>query len=328
MANRIHERSTKYLGTTSDLVGPVLADGEEAVVNAVAFLNTATGEIQASASATTLLPLGYFTKAQTGDGDTACYPVRLFRELGLNAFTNDDSPNEVAEADIGSECYFKDGTTVSMLGTSRSKAGRVMGIYANGLVLVEGGPAVTGPTGDGVSTTAQAIATQTRFLPIMLDRLSTGGPIPAFSNGSADGYSLEDSEALCLRINNSATPAGFAAAVALPEDVDTDEDLIVRILAAKSGATLADATTFDVVTAFHSVGALWTADTLNTDVTDAMVGDATAKTVQEVFATIAAADVPAAPCVMSIRIKPTDDLLDTDDVCILGVTLEYTPKVV
>jgi hypothetical protein len=55
-----------------------------------------------------------------------------------------------------------------------------------------------------------------------------------------------------------------------------------------------------------------------------MVGTATAKTVAELTLSIAAGDVPAAPCSLSFSIKPTNGLLGTDDVIIHDMWFEVT----
>jgi hypothetical protein len=76
---------------------------------------------------------------------------------------------------------------------------------------------------------------------------------------------------------------------------------------------------------FQTVGALHDADAdVFTTATSAMVGTATAKTVAELTATIAAGDVPAFPCSLSFSIKPTNGLLGVDDVIIHDIWFEVT----
>lgn len=111
----------------------------------------------------------------------------------------------------------------------------------------------------------------------------------------------------------------------LPSELDTSKDVVVHVLAAKTGNTDADDTTFDVGAFFLTDGALYDADADAGGTTTAMTGDATAKTLQEETVTIAASDVAASPSVLTLTIQPTDGTLDTDDVVIVGVWLEYTP---
>jgi hypothetical protein len=67
-------------------------------------------------------------------------------------------------------------------------------------------------------------------------RLATGAALPAFSNGVADGYTLADSEALALRINDDSTTA-FWNAVKLPEHVPAGASIRLHVLASRVGAT-------------------------------------------------------------------------------------------
>jgi hypothetical protein len=157
-----------------------------------------------------------------------------------------------------------------------------------------------------------------------------GDPLVKFSTGASTvpGFNLADSEAFGIRWNDHATPDPILTQVTMPQDLDETADVVVHILASKTGATLADAVTFDVTAFFHTVGALHDADADAGGTTDAMTGDAAAKTVQEVTVAIDAGDVPAPPASLSLTIQPTDDLLDADDVIVEAVWLEYSRAVV
>jgi hypothetical protein len=77
----------------------------------------------------------------------------------------------VAASNLGDECYILDGRTVTMDSTGASKAGRVWAVSTLHGVLVEAGPAVTGPTGGTTGVVAtratraavKAIAAANRF---------------------------------------------------------------------------------------------------------------------------------------------------------------------
>lgn len=155
-----------------------------------------------------------------------------------------------------------------------------------------------------------------------------GTALAAFADGASTtpGLALDNSEAAGIRWNNNANPDPICTSLPLPQDLDESADVVVHVLASKSGATLADAVTFDVGAFFQTVGALHDADADAGGTSGAMTGDATAKTVQEVTLTIANADVPASPSVLTLTMQPTDGLLDTDDVTVHGVHLEYTKK--
>lgn len=130
----------------------VLHTGAVAVQGEAAGIDTATGTVKPMGSAATQIFIGFFGPLPlgpvTGDGTLKVHVEFPEPLLYLEWLANDDAPNDVAAADLGSEVYFKDGTTVSTLGTGRAVAGRVMGYDATGdRVLVQGGLAVTGPSG-------------------------------------------------------------------------------------------------------------------------------------------------------------------------------------
>jgi len=155
-----------------------------------------------------------------------------------------------------------------------------------------------------------------------------GTALAAFSDGASNtpGLALDNSEAGGIRWNNAAAPDPICTTIAMPQDLDDGCDVVVHILASKSGATLADATTFDVGAFFQTVGALHDADADAGGTSSAMVGDATAKTVQEETVTIAAANVAASPSCLTLTLQPTDGTLGTDDVTVHAIWLEYTKK--
>jgi len=158
--------------------------------------------------------------------------------------------------------------------------------------------------------------------------LLTGAPLAIFANGASavPGSALVDSKAAAIRWNNNATNNGVLGSFTMPPDVDTSLPMTVYIHASKTGATLADAVTFDVGLYNQVVGALDDADTNYGGTTSAMTGDATAKTVQAVSLAVLAADLAAFPASVTITIKPTDGTLGTDDLCMLSVYLQYTKK--
>lgn len=143
MAKR--RRDTHTLGEYSW----VLEDADVAVQGEAAGLDTATGTVRPMGSSSTQIFVGFFAESKTGDG-TLKVRVSIPNEIEAEWLDNDAEPNDVDAAAIGSEVYAKDARTVSTLSTSRSKAGRVLDYDADtNKVLVQGGSAVTGPTGAG-----------------------------------------------------------------------------------------------------------------------------------------------------------------------------------
>jgi hypothetical protein len=76
--------------------------------------------------------------------------------------------------------------------------------------------------------------------------------------------------------------------------------------------------TFTIGAFLNTVGALHDADANFGGATDAMVGTATAKTVQRVTLTLPAAALTADATALTLSVKPTDGTLETDDVILIS----------
>ena len=103
--------------------------------------------------------------------------------------------------------------------------------------------------------------------------------------------------------------------------------MTLHILAAKVGATIGDATTFDVAAYNNVVAALYDADTNYGGTSSAMTGNAATKTIQHLTLTLALADLAAYPAAVELTIKPTAGTLGTDDVIMLVAWIAYKKKV-
>lgn len=154
-----------------------------------------------------------------------------------------------------------------------------------------------------------------------------GTALADFADGASTtpGWSAGD-EGFGIRWNNHANPDPISSSVPIPPDLDATADVIVHILAAKVGATIGDAVTFTIEAFNNADAALYDADADFGGASSAMTGDAATKTCQEETLTLAAADVAASPCVLTLTLQPTDGTLGTDDVILLGAWLEYTRK--
>lgn len=163
------------------------------------------------------------------------------------------------------------------------------------------------------------------FVPIPLTSwLDGGAPMAAFVDGSVNGVALVDSEVVGFRFN----PVGedtsvLSTSVALPPDLDDAADVVLHVAAARIGA--ADTTTvLSGAAFFQTMGAAYDADADAITVDSAALAAAT-KVVTEYTLTIAAADVPAAPAVLTLTLAPSA-ALDADDLVICGTWIEYTRK--
>lgn len=160
--------------------------------------------------------------------------------------------------------------------------------------------------------------------------LAAGTALAAFANGvsTTPGLAVDNSEITGIRWNNDAAPVAFFIGTLLPHDRQPNTDVAIKILAAKSGATSGDATTFTIGAFMVALAALQDADADAGGATGAMTGAAVAKTLQLVSRTLAAADVSnatlTAPAHLTLSVKPTAGTLGTDDVTITSMWLEYT----
>ncbi len=160
--------------------------------------------------------------------------------------------------------------------------------------------------------------------------LADGTPLAAWADNASSnpGITLADSKAKAVRWNNNASQTAVWYSVPLPQDLDDATTISVHGLVSKSGATLADAVKLTVAAFFVAPGAAHDADADCGGDSNALTGDAAAKTVTELIRTIAAVDVHAAPCVLSFSVKPKDGTLGTDDAILSGLWVEFEKKTV
>lgn len=174
----------------------------------------------------------------------------------------------------------------------------------------------------------QSLLTAKGIIDIPTPAFSAAGvALAAFSDGASDvpGYCVT-AKGLGIRWNNHAAPLAVGAKVIVPPDADVTANMVLHILAAKTGATEGDATKFTVGAYNNDVGAAYDADDTFGGDTSAMTGTAVAKTVQEVTLTLALANLTAYPAAIELTIKPKDGTLGTDDVILLASWIEYKKK--
>lgn len=195
---------------------------------------------------------------------------------------------------------------------------------ANALVTFATAAVVDLTALDVNNASAQAVV----HVPLANGILAAGTPLAAFADNASSnpGVTLADSKSVAVRWNNNGTQTAVWYRVDMPQDMNDAAAVVAHVLASKSGATLGDATTFTIAAFFQTVAALHDADADCGGATTALVGNATAKTVAELTLSIAAGDVPPAPCSLAFSIKPTDGTLGTDDAMVHGIWFEYTRK--
>jgi hypothetical protein len=161
--------------------------------------------------------------------------------------------------------------------------------------------------------------------------LAAGTPLATFADSATSdpGTTLANAKAVGVRWNNAAVQiAVWAPPIEIPYEVDVDVGATLRILCSKTGATLADATTFTITAFAQTVGQLHDADAGFGGTSSAIVGDAVAKTVQQSTLALAPQDLAAlaAPAGLSMSIKPSDGTLTLDDIILHVAFIEFKRK--
>ena len=173
------------------------------------------------------------------------------------------------------------------------------------------------------------VGTHSVEFPIFAWTEADGTALADFSAGTSTtpGFDFTASEMTGIRWNNDAAPDPIACGVMLPRNFDGTRDATLYIWCSKVGATVGDATTFDVLVYAQSVGDLHDADADFGDTTSAIDGDAATKTIQQVSLTLAAANLPDnGPVALNVSLQPTDGTLGTDDIIVHRVWVEHYVK--
>lgn len=205
---------------------------------------------------------------------------------------------------------------------------------ASGLTIADAGGFTAQTTVEGaLQEIYQDLKSAFLMVPVRFGMLAAGTPLAAWADNagaSAPGITLANSKAAGYRWNNFATQTAIwtVDGVAVPYEADVSANATLMILCSKVGATLGDATTFDVAAYVQDVGALHDADANFGGTSSAIVGDASSKTVQMSTLTLALADLAAAaaPACVSLSIKPTDGTLGTDDMIVHAVWIAFKRK--
>ena len=245
---------------------------------------------------------------------------------------------------IGNVVYVVDNHTVSTDSDSgtRGIAGYVSDM-ADGLCYVLMGPTIVGQIVIAASEASQLDTAQADIealqanvltayaqveIPLTSFTAADATPLAKFASAGTPtfGLNLADSEALNIRWNNDATPGTIITQVPLPYDLDDTATATLEFLCSKSGATVGDATTLTIAAYIIAAGNLHDADSDCGGVTNALVGNATAKTTAILSRTIAAADIPASARSLFFSVTPTAGLLGTDDLMLHSARLRYTRK--
>jgi len=154
--------------------------------------------------------------------------------------------------------------------------------------------------------------------------MEDGTALTVFADGvSGVGWTQLSSKDLALRWNNQATPDDIALQFVIPQDVDVTADMVLHLMGAivKAGANEVDSPVVTVEAYFSTPGAAPGADAnCGGDSGEFLV--AATDTYQEKTLTIALADIPANPSVLTLVLHPKDGQLGTDDFLLLTPWIE------
>jgi hypothetical protein len=216
---------------------------------------------------------------------------------------------------------------VTYVDTVAGEVGVYMGPHVAGLIAIGSVVAADVAAAEGDIDDLEATVTAVRRVPIPLSAWTLGGAVMTnFADGTVNGMSLVDSEALGIRINPSALALpSLVTSVVLPSGIDLTKVLELHVSACRIGA--ADTTVVLQGSAFFQViGAAYDADADAISVDSAAL-DAATKVAKELVLSIAAADLPASVDASVTFTMAPSSALDADDLVILSTWLEYTPAI-
>lgn len=301
---------------------------------------TSTGYVQPAGTGTGMRVLGVAehtidnrTAATGGAAGAAFLNVRakvaMLKYDGTAPKVNDvvfalDNQTVTLDSDTGANGI---AGIVTYVDTVAGEVGVYMGPHVAGLIAIGAAVSASLAVAEGDIDDLEATATAVRRVPIPLSAWTLNGAVMTnWADGTVNGMSLTDSEALCLRVNPSALALpSFATESVLPADIDLTKVLELHVSACRIGA--ADTTVVLQGNAFFQViGAAYDADADAISVDSAALDTAT-KVSKELVLSIPAVDLPAtADASVTFTFAPSA-ALDADDMLILSTWLEYTPAI-
>lgn len=113
-----------------------LAAGVAALKGTLAVLNG--GYVQQAVTALNLIAVGIFLGSESNVGGAAG-AVTVSVRRGVVGLQNSAGADLIAQANVGVDCYIVDNQTVALTngGATRSRAGKIRAVDANGIVWVQ-----------------------------------------------------------------------------------------------------------------------------------------------------------------------------------------------
>lgn len=124
-------------GQTLKNISLPLDGSQTAYIGGRACGDTSTGGVKPGQASTTLIPIGKFLQNVDNSGSTASVKVmvQLDTEIFCDWWDNATGANKVLAANVFSDCYMLDDHTVTLASSGNSKAGRVWGVDAKGVLV-------------------------------------------------------------------------------------------------------------------------------------------------------------------------------------------------
>lgn len=256
--------------------------------------------------------------------------VQASKTISLGATVYGSNDGKVSDASSGTSQFVALKAATAASDIIECCVNPYAGSTASTISIADSGGIITGTTVEAaLAEIMTGVKTAQYTIPPAIMLLATGAPMAIFADGASavPGSAIVASKELAVRWNNHATPNAIMASFVMPQDFDDGAAVIAHFVGAivKAGADEADSPTLTVEAYFGTVGADPGADSDCGGTSGEFLTAADAAW-QEKTLTIASGDTPAAPCLLTLLIKPTAGELGTDDFVLLPPWLEVTRK--
>jgi hypothetical protein len=203
----------------------------------------------------------------------------------------------------------------------------VISTAAANVSIADAGSLITGVTVEAaLAEIMQGIKTAQYTITPTHMAVEDGTALTVFADGASGvGWTQLSSKELALRWNNQATPDDIIVQFVMPQDLNDAAAAVLHLAGTivKAGGAVVDSPKVTVEAYFSEIGAAIGADANCGGDSTEFTADGT---YEEATLTLAAGDVPAAPCILTCVIHPKDGELGTDDFVMLTPWLEVTRK--
>jgi len=160
--------------------------------------------------------------------------------------------------------------------------------------------------------------------------LADGTPLAKFTDQatSSPGLVVNGGKNMAVRWNDAATQTAIFMDLLLPADMDVTQPAGFLVRGSKTGATMGDATTFDISVWEQLPGDADGAGPTFSGTTNAFNATATANTIQDVLVSVEggtfALPTNGGPATATVSLQPHNGTLGTDDALVNSLLFFYT----